>query len=153
MQRCRYRNRFGVVVIGRTTRRLLSRGSGASPEAPRGSHYAEAKTVSLGSDCSVRAISGGGWQRIQEGLSGTQRWTGANRDAPLRRRRGADLPARSGTLGRPEKAATIGPLQCSTRLTRWRRVFGGAWGGAVASRGGAPRLCGEPSSLGRDFID
>jgi hypothetical protein len=34
---------------------------------------------------------------------------------------GAARGVRSEILGRPEKAATIGPLQCSTRLTQWRR--------------------------------
>jgi hypothetical protein len=37
------------------------------------------------------------------------------------RSQGAARGVRSGTLGRPEKAATIGPLQCSRRLVRRRR--------------------------------
>jgi hypothetical protein len=34
---------------------------------------------------------------------------------------GAARDVRSGTLGHPEKAVTIGPLPNSTRLTQWRR--------------------------------
>jgi hypothetical protein len=41
-----------------------------------------------------------------------------------------------GTLGRPEKAATIGPLQCSGSLTQWRQgALGSLRGHDHAQRG------------------
>jgi hypothetical protein len=94
---CRGVERYGhgMVVIGTATCLVLPRNSGASPDAPGRSHDTPAQTASRRSDRSVRAISGGGRERIQEGLSRTQPWAAANRDATLGRRRGADPPVPS----------------------------------------------------------
>ena len=55
----------------------------------------------------------------------------------------------SGTLDAPRRAATIGPLQCSRSLTRWRR--GGLGLGKARSLGILAYVeGGEPSSCGRD---